>query len=453
MSAILIRDATLLTMRGGSQDVVRGDLLIRDQVIEAVGGAATPEQGAEVVDGSNFIVIPGLINAHMHTWQTALRSVASNWTLLEYFKWVHAGLATHFRPNDIHIGTLVGALNQIDNGTTTLVDWCHDNPTPDHTNAAIAALRRAGIRAMFMHGSPKPDPKPGQPPFWETPHPREEVIRLREELSPDAGMISLGLAILGPHYSTLDVTLKDFQLAQEFGLIASMHQGGGAPRSPDGWQRLEAEGLLNRFVNIVHGNDLSDEQLQRFVARDVRFTVAPESEMICGHGHPIIGRLRDLGVSSSLGSDVEPTHSSDMLNSARIALSHQRSLDNLEARRRGEFGGKAQLRARDALAWVTVEGARMLGQEDRIGTIARGKQADIVLLRADALNMQPIHDPISAVVMQSNPSNIDSVMIAGKWRKRRGHLISEDLKPLIEELGESGRRISRDVGLQPDDLT
>jgi len=306
---------------------------------------------------------------------------------------------------------------------------------------------------MFMHGSPKPDPKPGQPAFWEVPHPREEVIRLREELAPDADMISLGLAILGPHYATLDVTLKDFQLAQEFGLVASMHQGGGAPRDPNGWTRLEAEGLLNRFVNIVHGNDLSDEQLQRFVARDVRFTVAPESEMICGHGHPIIGRLRDLGVSPSLGSDIETGHSSDMLTSARIALSHQRSLDNLEARRRGQLGGKARFRARDALAWVTVEGARMVGQEDRIGTIALGKQADLVLLRADALNLQPIHDPISTVVMQSNPSNIDSVMIAGQWRKRHGRLLTEDLAALIEELGESGRRISRDVGLQAADLT
>ena len=389
----------------------------------------------------------------MHTWQTALRSVASNWTFPEYSRWVHAGLATHFRPKDIHITTLVGALNQIDNGTTTLVDWCHNNPTPAHTDAAITALRSSGIRAMFMHGTPKPDPKPGEPPYWETPHPRGEIVRLRAALAPDADMISLGLAILGPHYAALDVTLRDFRLAEEFGLIASMHQGGGPPRNPDGWRRLEAEGLLNRFVNIVHGNDLSDEQLGRFVARDVRFTTTPESELISGHGHPILGRLRDLGVWPSIGADIECAHSGDMLTAARIALSHQRSLDNLDARQRGEFGGKSRLHTRDALAWVTVEGARMLGQEDRIGTIALGKQADLVLLRADALNLQPIHDPISTVVMQSNPSNINSVMIAGRWRKRHGRLLSEDLGSLIEELGESGRRISRDVGLQPADLT
>jgi len=453
MSATLMKDAVVLTMRGGSQDVIRGDILVRDQIIEAVGGSLTAEDGAEVVDGRRFIVMPGLINAHMHTWQTALRSVASNWTFPEYSRWVHAGLATHFRPKDIHIATLVGALNQIDNGTTTLVDWCHNNPTPAHTDGAITALRSSGIRAMFMHGTPKPDPKPGEPPYWETPHPREEIVRLRAALAPAADMISLGLAVLGPHYAALDVTLQDFRLAEEFGLIASMHQGGGPPRNPDGWRRLEAEGLLNRFVNIVHGNDLSDEQLGRFVARDVRFTITPESELISGHGHPILGRLRDLGVWPSIGADIETAHSSDMLTAARIALSHQRSLDNLDARQRGEFGGKSRLRTCDALAWVTAEGARMLGQEDRIGTIALGKQADLVLLRADALNLQPIHDPISTVVMQSNPSNIDSVMIAGRWRKRRGRLLSEDLGSLIEELGESGRRISRDVGLQPADLT
>src|SRR5271166_899123 len=104
--------------------------MIRDQIIEAVGGSLAAAGDVELVDGRRFIVMPGLINAHMHTWQTALRSVASNWTFPEYSRWVHAGLATHFRPKDIHIATLVGALNQIDNGTTALVDWCHNNPTP-----------------------------------------------------------------------------------------------------------------------------------------------------------------------------------------------------------------------------------------------------------------------------------------------------------------------------------
>ncbi|HEY2048550.1 MAG TPA: amidohydrolase family protein [Caulobacteraceae bacterium] len=452
MTSVLIRGATIITMEGGEDDLVHGDVLVRNDVIAAVG-RDLPSQDAEVVEGGDLIVLPGLVNAHMHTWQTALRSISSNWTFPEYARWMHAGLATHFRPRDIQIATLFGALNQINSGATTLVDWCHNNPTPAHTDAAIAGLRASGIRACFMHGTPKPDPRPGEPPYWEVPHPRDEIERLRRELEADGGMISLGMAILGPHYATLAVSLQDFALAKEFGLIASMHQGGGPPRDPDGWNRLEAEGLIGPHVNIVHGNDLSDAQLERFVALDVRFTVTPESELISGHGHPIVGRLHDLGASPSLGADIESAHSADMLTVARMALTHQRCLDNIAARERGAFGGKARLRTRDALRWVTREGARMLGQEDRIGSIAPGKQADLVLVRSDALNLHPIHDPVSSVVMQANPGNIDSVMIAGVWRKRHGRLLCPDLADLAAELGESGRRICREVGLQPADLS
>jgi 5-methylthioadenosine/S-adenosylhomocysteine deaminase len=217
--------------------------------------------------------------------------------------------------------------------------------------------------------------------------------------------------------------------------------------------RLEAEGLLNRRINIVHGNDLSDAQLARFIACDVRFTITPEAEMICRHSHPILGRLHDLGTAPSIGADIECAHSGDMLRAARTALTHQRSLDNIEARSKDMLGGKNRLRARDALAWVTTEGARMLGKEDRIGAIVPGVQADLVLLRADAPNLQPVHDPIATVVMQSHPGNIDSVMIAGAWHKRDGRLLREGIAPLLEELDEAGRRISRDVGLQPADFT
>jgi cytosine/adenosine deaminase-related metal-dependent hydrolase len=446
----LIRNATIITMEGEGGGVVHGDLLIEGELIAAVGqDLRAPD--AEVVDGRDLIVIPGLVNAHMHTWQTSLRSVCSNWTFPEYARWVHAGLATRFQPRDIYLATLSGALNQIASGTTTLVDWCHNNPTPAHTDAAIDGLRAAGIRACFMHGTPKPDPKPGEPPYWEVPHPRGEIERLREALKPDAGMIALGLAILGPHYATSSVSLADFALAREFGLIASMHQGGGPPRDADGWSRLEAEGLIGRNVNIVHGNDLTDAQLERFVALDVRFTVTPESELISGHGHPIVGRLRDLGANPSLGADIESAHSTDMLTVARMALTHQRALDNIRARSRGTFGGKASLRTRDALRWATLEGARMLGQERRIGSIAPGKQADLVVIRADALNLHPVHDPVSSVVMHAHPGNVEAVMIAGVWRKRHGRLVGVDLSAFAEELGESGRRICREVGLEPAD--
>src|ERR1700739_3421089 len=277
MTRTLIRSATILTMDDRLGDIAESDLLVDSDRIAAIGRDITAAD-ADIIEGRGKIVIPGLINAHMPTWQAALRGFASNWTLLEYLRRMHAGLATVFQPEDIYIATLVGALNQINHGVTTLGDWRHNNPPPAHTDAAVRALFESGIRAAFFHGSPKPDPKPGQPHFSEVPHPRQEVERLLAgSLANRDGLVSLGLAILGPHYSTLEVALHDFRLAREFSLIASMHQGGGPAKTPGGWDRLIEAGLVGRGVNVVHGNDLSDDLLKRLVDLGASFSVTPEN--------------------------------------------------------------------------------------------------------------------------------------------------------------------------------
>ncbi|MDO8459044.1 MAG: amidohydrolase family protein, partial [Burkholderiaceae bacterium] len=210
----LIRGATVITM-DAQGDLPCGDVLVTGDTITAIAPSLQADD-AQLVDASGCILIPGLINAHMHTWQTALRGLAANWTLLAYFQKMHAGLATVFEPQDLYIATLVGALNQLNCGTTTLVDWCHNNPTPQHNDAAIAGLLESGIRAAFFHGTPKPDPKPGERPFWEVPHPRAEVERL---LKAHQGhpLLNVHAAVLGPHYSTLEVALHDFRMAKELG--------------------------------------------------------------------------------------------------------------------------------------------------------------------------------------------------------------------------------------------
>ena len=367
--------------------------------------------------------------------------------LPEYFKKMHAGLATVFEPEDLHIATLVGALNQLNCGTTTLADWCHNNRTPAHNDAAVSALLESGIRAAFFHGTPKPDPKPGETPFWEVPHPRAEVERLLKKHQ-GAELLSVHAAVLGPHYSTLEVALHDFRMARDLGVIASLHQGGGPARTPGGWQVLEDEGLLGPHVNIVHGHALDDEQLKRFCDLGMSFSAAAESEMSQGHGHPLTGRLRKLGRAPSLGVDLESVLSGDMITQARVALGIQRSLDNVAHREAaGSIPPTSTVKVEEALAWVTVEGARMLGQLDRIGTLAPGKQADLVLARADALNMQPVHDPVSSVVFQTSLANIDSVMVAGAWKKRSGHLLAGDLSVQLARLRASGEKIVRAMSL------
>ena len=445
----IIRSATVVTMDDTLGDFAEADVLIeRDRIVDIRPGIEAAD--AEVVDAQGRIVIPGLVNAHMHTWQTALRGFSANWTLPEYFRRMHAGLATVFRPEDIRIGTLMGALNQINCGTTTLVDWCHNNPTPAYSDAAVSALKQSGIRAAFFHGSPKPDPKPGQPHFSEVAHPRREVERfLAGPLSDRDGLVTLGLAILGPHYSTMEVAFHDFQLAREFGLIASMHQGGGAAKTPGGWRQLIEAGLVGEGVNIVHGNDLPDDLLRELIDLGASFSVTPENEMVQGHGYPITGRLLALGARPSLGVDLESVLPGDMFNVGRVALSMQRALDNAASRAAtGAIPHSTTVTTREALRWITIEGARMLGRADSIGSLTPGKKADLVVIDANALNLFPVHDPVSTVLMQASIANIEAVMIDGVWRKRAGRLLAEDLPDRKNELERSGRRIVAEIERQ-----
>lgn len=447
---ILIQHATIVSMDAQLGEMEHADLLIEGDTISAIGHDLSAPH-AQTIDASGMIIIPGLVNAHMHTWQTALRGVTSNWTILEYFANMHAGLATNFKPSDIYIATLMGAINQLNCGTTTLGDWCHNNPSPDHTDQAIQGLLDSGIRSVFFHGSPKPDPKPGQKHFSEIPHPRSEVERLLKDKFKDSNsLVSLGLAILGPHYSTYEVAVHDFELAREFSLIASMHCAGAAAKTPDGWERLAKDKLLGANNNIVHGNNLNDEQLKMMIDLGVTFSLTPETEMTQGHGFPITGRLRQLGSAPSLGVDLESGVSGEMITVARMALATQRALDNAQSRQtQNKLPDTSTIYCKEALEWITIRGAQALKLDHKIGSLSVGKQADLVMIDATQLNMFPVHQAINSVMMQTSLSNIDSVMVAGEFKKRHGKLLYSQLEEGKQALLESGTRLLRELNNHP----
>lgn len=442
MSRTLIKSGLIVTLDRAVPDLPRGDVLIEDDRIAAIAPVIDAPD-AEVIDATNRIVMPGFVNAHMHTWQTCLRGIASDWTMPDYLHNMHAGIAPSFAPEDIFISTLVGALNQIDCGTTTLVDWCHNNPTPAHTDSAVEALQESGIRALYLHGSPKPDPKPGQPHFSEVPHPRSEIERLRRgRFANSESRLTLGMAILGPHYSAYEVARADLRLAREFDLVCSMHVGGGKARTPNGFARLADDGELGGHVNIVHGNDLPDEALRRLVGSGASVTVTPDVELSMGFGDSLTGRLLALGARPSLGPDVESSNSGDMFVTLRMALQAQRSLDNtVVLRDTGKTPAKVSIGCRAALDWATIEGARMALLDRRIGSLTPGKQADVILLRADDLNLHPVIDPIHSIVLHAHAGNVDSVFIAGKPVKRHGKLLYAELARRKAALAETSRRI------------
>lgn len=442
MSRTLIKGGTIITMDPGVPDLGSGDILVENGKIAAIA-EALDDGDADVIDAAGMIVIPGLVNSHLHTWQSALRGLAADWTVSRYMQAMHRGLATLFRPEDIYIANLMGALNQINSGTTLLVDWCHNNPTPEHTDAAVKGLDDAGIRALFLHGSPKPNPKPGQKHFSEIPMPRAEVERLRKgRFASKDGLLTMGLAILGPYYSTYEVTRTDIRLAIELDLLASMHVGGGAPLVPDGYERLLAENLIDRHFNIVHGNDVKPDIVRAIVERGGTFTITAEVELQMGYGDPLTGLLHKLGSPVTIGSDVEPAARGDMFTAMRLTLQHERNRWIMEElQKTGRRPQEMPLTARDALAWATINGARVAGLADRTGSLTPGKQADIVLIRADDLSIFPSRDPVGSVVMQGGVSSVDTVFVAGRAVKLNGKLLFPNLDARKAELAASGARI------------
>jgi 5-methylthioadenosine/S-adenosylhomocysteine deaminase len=434
VTRILLRGAQVITMAPGRPDSERIDVLIEDDLITQAG-TGLESAGADVVDLTGRIVIPGLINAHLHTWQTALRLIGADWTLPQYFAHVRGRVAPHYRPDDVHISNLVGALNQINCGTTTLGDWCHNNPTPEHSDAAVAALQTAGIRAVFLHGSPARAADVG--------HPLEEVDRLIG-VTGSASLVTVGMAILGPQLSTPEVAVADFRAAAQRGIVASMHHSGGEPAPA--WDAVRRAGLFGPTTNVVHGEGLTEDWFKLLVDAGVSFTITPENELGHGHGQPVTAPLLRYGAAPSLGIDTETAIGGELLTAARVALAHQRGVDHEHSRRiTGEMAATPTVTCKQALSWATVEGARALGVADRVGRIEPGMQADVVAIDARALNLWPVHDPV-ATALHASVGNIEAVIVAGQWRKREHHLIGVNLDELKNRLLDSGDRLGRLLG-------
>lgn len=431
MSRILLRGAQVITMAPHRPDTEGIDILVEDDRIAAMG-EHVDSTGADVADLKDHIVIPGLVNAHLHTWQTALRFAGGDWSLLEYLAHTHGHVARRYGPDDMHIGTLAGALNQINCGTTTVGDWCHNCLTPAHADAAIDALNIAGIRAVFFHGTPHGGPT--------KPHDISEVDRLLGGPIANSALVTAGMAIKGPQLSATDVVVADLRAAIERGVIASMHQSAGTPGP--GWNAVGAAGLWGPHANIVHGSGLTDEWVKKLADVGVTFTTTPENELGQGHCTAITEQLVSAGGAPSLGTDTETAVSGEVLTAARITLARQRGLAHeQEFHRTGMSAPTAGLTSKQALSWATVHGARALGLVDKVGHLAPGMQADIVVIDARALNLWPAHDPITAA-LQASIANIEAVMVAGRWRKRHHTLVDADIDDVKDRLQQSGERFA-----------
>lgn len=433
MRRLLIRGATLLTMDPALGDFEQGDLLIEGSRIVAVSPRLDLDpSAAEVLDATGMIVLPGFVNAHVHLWEIPLRGLGGDWiSSRDYHGNVHRNLATHYEAEDVHLSNLVGSLNQVNGGTTTVLDWCHVVRDAGMADAAIDGIAATGLRAVFARGTHKPPPDAsGQvKPYWETPYPREELVRLRAgRLASDDARITLGMATLGPDIATYEVARDEMRLAREFGVVHSAHTWArrGKRRNEDGMWRLAKEGLLGPDHNIAHGNGLEDDELKMVLDHGCSITATDLAEMMNSERIGMLGRVAKAGGTPSLGTDVCVYFNSSMLMELRHAFAHQREADNRDLAAQDAWPSEQHAtRTRDAVEWATLGGAKALRLDHRIGSLTPGKEADLIMIDTRTLNVFPAlpgGDPYHVVVLYAENSDIDSVMIGGDWVKRGGRL-------------------------------
>jgi 5-methylthioadenosine/S-adenosylhomocysteine deaminase len=420
----------------------RGDVLVEDDRIAAVGEVGEVA-GAAVVDARERIVLPGLVDTHRHLWQSALRGIACDWTLGEYFARMRGRLGGHFRPEDTYAGTLLGAVEALDAGITTVVDWSHNINGPEHADAAWQALADAGGRAVFAYGGSN-DQALGE----ATPHTRD-VARLRAEVAGDDGArVTLGMALRGPEFSGPDLAAAGLALARELGLPVTVHVGGGLRGAGRHVAALAERGLLGPDTTYVHCNMLADDELDAIAASGGRAAVSPEVEANMGHGPAATSRLRARGIPTGLSADVCTNVGGDLFGAMRVALALERGAAHAAALGRGDTLAHVPMTALDVLTMATLEGARAIGLDGRIGSLEPGKQADLVLLRADAPNLAPVSDPVGAAALAAGPHNVDAVLVAGRWVKRDGRLVHGDLAAVVARAAESNRHLLEAAGVR-----
>jgi len=421
---MLIKGGQVLSMDREIGDLPKGDVLIEDDRIAAVATEISAD--ADVIDATGMIVIPGFVDTHRHTWEAAIRGCAPNATLDDYFVEVLDTFAPLYRPEDVRASNLAGALECLNAGITTLVDWSHINNTPEHPDAAIGALREAGIRAVYAYGSANTSLSD----YWfdsKIAIPGDDVRRVRDTyFSSDSGLLTMALATRGTGFCLDEVVRSEWTLARELGIPITVHVAMGRLAGRFAMiQKLSDLGLLGPDTTYIHCCYFSDDEWRLVADSGGTISVAPQIELQMGHGWPPVMKAIEHGLRPSLSIDVVTTAPGDMFTQIRAAFGAERARVNADCWQANVNIPANMLTARDMLVMATINGAHVAGLEAVTGSLTPGKQADVVLLDATAINIAPVIDPVAAVALGADVSNVDTVIVGGVVRKRGGRLLAD----------------------------
>ena len=429
----LIKGGALVSVDPTLGTQAKADVEIKDGVIVAVG-ASLRARGAEVIDASRMIVMPGFVETHYHMWSALGRNFVGDG--FEYFPAKSATVA-HYTPDDFYNSVSLGLAELASAGITTVNNWAHNVRGPEWADAELAAHRDAKVRARYSYGHR--DGQPGTQPIDFA-----DIDRVRAEWfgadSPFEGLVNLGVNLRGP--SNMANFMTEMAFAKERKLPVSVHSGQG-PTTAVRAAELEALGVLGPDFLLCHNLPATAADRAAMVRTGTPLSLAPHSEMRLGtaggfHGQ-LLHSLRD-GVLISLSFDASSLAPIDMFQSMNLTW-------NLGIPWIGtDTAGFPPVLLKDAVAMGTLNGAKALGLDAITGSITPGKRADVVLIRQDDLNMAPACDVESAVVRVATPSNVDTVFIDGRIVKRNKEMVGFDVPELVRSAAASAHAVRTRAG-------
>lgn len=432
----VFRNATVVTV--DSLGVLRdADVLVQGDSIAAVGHHLEVPEGTLEIDASGGIITPGFIDTHRHMWQSALRGYGGDWALSQYFVFYYLQHGQVFRPEDIYAGNLLSALESVDTGVTTTLDWSHALRTPAYADAALQAFEEIPGRFVLGYGNYL-----GAPWEWTA----DADFRAWMKAHPATDMLGMQIAFDVPDSEDFPERAA-FEWARDNGLRVTTHAGVWGATTDNGIDHMYKAGVMTPEITYVHASSLSPDSYHKIAATGGTVSVATESEQSAGQGYPSTWELRKYGIPASLSMDTSVWWSADYFSAMRATLSSDRSRDHLEAHRVGETINVNKLRAEDVIWMATMGGAKSLGMEDKIGSITPGKKADLVLIKNDqSPAMTPILNPTAHVVYQAGTADVHTVVVNGRVVKYDGARIGLDLAPVRDAVAKSVEYVRSQLG-------
>jgi 5-methylthioadenosine/S-adenosylhomocysteine deaminase len=418
---ILLKGGTIVSLDPNVGDIAKGDVLIEGKKIAGVAadGQLRAPASAQVIDASNTIIIPGFVDAHRHSWEGQLRRIIPDGAIGEYMATTHNGFARYYRPHDHFVGNLITALGCIDAGITCVIDNSHNSRSAAHSDAAVQALVDSGIRGVHASGAP-------QTGDWDKQWP-QDLERLQKKFFTSTDqLVTLRM------FAGMDREL--WALARRLGIRITTESNAAGRDFEDFWN----EKLLRADNTFNHCQGWPEIVWQHVKEAGCTVNVCPrsDSQYALGEGVSTFQKALDHGIRPGFSVDNEVSYGTDMLTEMRVAFYVQRAMATYR-KTNGEAKAPALVGVRQVLESATLGGAACAGLLDKCGSLTPGKEADIVLIRTDDINLYPSNHALGTVVLAADTRNIDTVIIGGKIRKLRGKMVGVNMDRFRQIADES----------------